>query len=89
MTMPITFDKYGRMRYHPDFHENHGKPMTTSDRKFLIENYETMGPEQCSLALGRTIEAIYAYATNLRRQGLMPKCRKRTKHKREIRPNNV
>jgi len=25
-TIPVTYDTYGRMQYHPDFHPNHGKP---------------------------------------------------------------
>ncbi len=52
--IPITYDRYGRMNYHPDFHANHGKPWSTTDQKFLIDNYELMGSEEISFSLERT-----------------------------------
>lgn len=86
---PIEFDRYGRMQYHPDYHANHGKPWKTSDQKFLIENYDKIGPEETSLALERTIHTVMTKAAKLRREGLMPQVPKNKKvHKRSIKPNN-
>ncbi len=33
----VTYDAYGRMQYHPDFHPNHGKPWKTTEQKYLID----------------------------------------------------
>lgn len=82
----ITYDKYGRMQYHPDFHANHKKPWTTSDQKFLIENYEKIGPEETSLALERTIHTVMTKAAKLRKQGLMPPRTSQKSHPRMLRP---
>ncbi|WP_071058780.1 hypothetical protein [Pelistega sp. MC2] len=82
----MNFDKYGRMQYHPEYHKNHRKPMLLSDQKWLIENYEIMGAEQCSFILERTIHSIYTIVTSLRKKGLMKKPLKRQWSRREIRP---
>lgn len=73
MTSPITYDRYGRMNYHPDYHPNQKKDWLMTDIKFLIENYVSMGPEACSLALGRTIHTVMTRAYELRKSGAMPK----------------
>lgn len=78
----VTFDKYGRMNYHPEYHGNQGKPWTTVDEKFLIENYESMGPEQVSFALERTIHTVMTRAYELRKKGLMAKPVKKSHHQR-------
>lgn len=82
----VTFDKYGRMQYHPDFHANHKKPWKTSEQKFLIDNYEKIGPEETSLALERTIHTVMTKATKLRKQGIMPDRTSRKSHTRMLRP---
>ena len=79
---PVTYDKYGRMNYHPDYHQNHGKPWKTTEQKYLIDNYVSMGPEQISLALERTIHVVMQKACELRKKGLMPKPTKIIHHKR-------
>ncbi|EMN7430379.1 hypothetical protein WB904_002908 [Vibrio parahaemolyticus] len=78
----VTYDKYGRMNYHPDFHVKQGCPWSVSDQQFLIDNYEAMGPEQVSFALERTIHTVMTRAYELRKRGLMPKPAKPTKHRR-------
>lgn len=82
----ISYDRYGRMNYHPDFHPNQGKPWTTSDEKYLVENYEKFGPEQVSLELGRTIHTVMTRAYELRKSGRMPKPTGKRYHKRELKP---
>ena len=69
----VQYDRYGRMRYHPDFHENHKKPWTNQDERYLIENYAKDGPEAVSLALGRTIHVVMTRAYELRKAGRMPR----------------
>lgn len=84
-TNDIQFDAHGRMRYHPEFHPKQGSYWTTVDQQFLIGNYARIGPEECSLALGRTIHTVMQKAYQLRRLGLMPKPTARTNHNRLIR----
>jgi hypothetical protein len=85
-SIEVTYDSYGRMNYHPDLHKNQGKPWTTLDQQFLIENYETMGPEQVSFALERTIHTVMTRAYELRKKGLMPKPSKQKYHRRMQKP---
>jgi hypothetical protein len=79
---PVTYDRYGRMNFHPDFHGKQGMPWTTTDEKYLIENYYTDGPEQVSLSLERTIHTIMTRAYELRKAGRMVRPAKRTYTKR-------
>lgn len=79
---PVTYDRYGRMNYHPEFHPNQKAPWVMSDQKYLIENYEYLGPLEISLALGRTIHTVMTRAYELRKKGLMTKPIKKTCHKR-------
>ena len=85
MSSSIQFDAHGRVRYHPEFHPNHGKPWTTTEQRYFIENYARVGPEEISLALGRTIHSVMQKASDLRRLGLMPKPKRRSYSKRHIR----
>ncbi|PNI01202.1 hypothetical protein C1N32_20790 [Vibrio diazotrophicus] len=78
----ITYDKWGRMQYHPDFHGKHGTPWLMEDQTFLIENYEELGAEQVSFALERTIHTIMTRVYELRKEGLMAKPTKRAHHRR-------
>lgn len=80
--IPVTYDAYGRMQYHPDFHPNHGLPWKTTDQKYLIERYVLDRPEQVSFALGRTIHTVMGKAWELRKLGLMPKPTSVTHHRR-------
>ncbi len=80
--IPVTYDAYGRMQYHPDFHPNHGKAWKTTEQSYLIERYELDGPEQVSFALGRTIHTVMEKAYVLRKSGVMPKATQVTHHRR-------
>lgn len=73
LEIAVTYDRYGRMNYHPEFHFNQKNPWTIKDQKFLIEMYETLGPDEVSLSLGRTIHTVMTRAYELRKKGLMPK----------------
>lgn len=81
-SIPVTYDRYGRMNYHPEFHGKQGEPWTTTDEKYLIENYEILGPEQVSLAMERTIHTVMTRAYELRKAGRMSKPAKKQSSKR-------
>ena len=85
MSSSIQFDAHGRMRYHPDFHDKHRQPWTTVDQTFLVNNYETLGAEECSLHLGRTIGTIYDRVHYLRSKGVMSTPTKQKSFQRQIR----
>lgn len=72
MTIPVEYDPAGRMKYHPDYHARHGKPWLVSEERYLIEQYEAMGPEAVSLALERTVGVVMTRVYELRKAGKMP-----------------
>ena len=76
----ITYDRLGRMNYNPAFHPKQKQPWTTTDQKYLIENYECDGPEAVSFALGRTIHTVMTRACKLRKNGEMRKPEKIVHH---------
>lgn len=78
----VTYDRYGRMNYHPELHGKQKMPWTVIDQKYLIENYDLLGPEQLSFDLERTIHTVMQRACQLRKQGMMTKPAKRNYHKR-------
>lgn len=88
-SIPITYDRWGRMRYHPAFHARHGKPWTTSEQKFLIDHYVADGPELVSFALERTIHTIMTRVYELRCRGVMPTPEKLVFHRRLKREREV
>jgi hypothetical protein len=73
MIMATEYDRYGRAKFDPAIHYNHLKPWTTTDEKYLIDNYEFDGPEELSFALGRTVYTIGHRVWHLRKRGLMPR----------------
>lgn len=79
---PVVYDRFGRMRYHPDYHARHLAPWTTADEKFLVENYMTQGAEHCSLALERTIQTVMQRVCVMRKAGRMARPAKQPYFKR-------
>lgn len=65
----ITFDKLGRMNYHPDFHTNHRTPFTLDELIYMCKFYEIDGPRTVSFAIGRTEHTIMSKVSDLRKQG--------------------
>lgn len=78
----VAYDRYGRMKYHPEFHSKQQTPWTVEDQNYLIENYVPLGPEQISFALERTIQTVMQRACELRKKGMMEKSVKKIYHKR-------
>ena len=67
----INFDAQGRMNYHPDFHENHGKPFTDEEKEYIAKYYKTDGARKVSFALGRTEKAIMEKYSEMNRNGTL------------------
>ena len=70
--LPITYDNFGRMKYHPDFHQRNGQPWTREEIQYVIDYYDYSGSEEMSLALERTITTVQTKVSTLRKRGLMP-----------------
>jgi hypothetical protein len=83
--IPVTYDRFGRMNYHPDYHANHKLPWSVEDTQYLIDNYDKIGPEEISLTLERTIHTVMTRAYELRRSGQMPPVpANKVKHRRVL-----
>lgn len=79
---PVTYDRHGRMNFHPEIHLRQLEPWSIEDTRYLVENYVLLGPEKVSFALERTIHTVMTRAYELRKKGAMPKAVKRVIHKR-------
>lgn len=65
----ITFDEYGRMEYHPDFHPNHKKPVTLEEKIYIAKYMNIDGARTVGFALGRTEKSIAQIKSLLIRTG--------------------
>lgn len=65
----ITFDRLGRMQYHPDFHPNHRKPITLGEKIYIAKYYDSDGMRSVGFALGRTESTIAHQASLMRMSG--------------------
>lgn len=66
----ISYDPTGRMRYHPEFHPNHGKPFTTGELIYMCKYYDIDGPRSIGYALGKTPGVIQSKAAKLKFRGM-------------------
>lgn len=78
--MDISYDACGRMKYHPDFHENHRKKWSEEDMEYLckfetVDDLETLG-----LALGRTKATVAEKLSLLKENGQYNYYRNLNKH---------
>lgn len=80
--MEISYDRFGRMFYNSEFHENNRKPWDKEDMDYLIQWYDRIGPEEMSFALGRTMKTVQTKVSELRKKGVMKKPAKQIRHKR-------
>ncbi|MER2005847.1 MAG: DNA-entry nuclease [Psychrobacillus sp.] len=58
-----------RMRYNPEFHENHGKPFTVKELSYMCAMWNSMKKADIALALGRTHGTVLSKAHQLRKSG--------------------
>lgn len=66
----IVYDNIGRMRYHPEFHPNHGKPFMLDELVYLCKFHGIDDPRTISYALGRTEYTLADKLHKLRKSGL-------------------
>lgn len=78
--MEPTYDKLGRMNYHPDYHFNQGKPFSQEELEYLCKYWEVDPPDLISLALGRTEKSLYSKVKRLQKNGLYEYYKNRNKY---------
>ncbi|MCG3089157.1 hypothetical protein [Sporosarcina cyprini] len=66
----IQYDSQGRIKYHPDYHHNHGKDYTTCELSYICKNYYKGNLRRLSLAVGRTERTLISITTKLRKAGI-------------------
>ncbi len=76
----IEFDKVGRIKLHPEFHPNHGKPFSESDLEYLCKYYEVDPIRTLAFALGRTEHTCTVRVWMLKKQGLFEYYKNLNKH---------
>lgn len=59
----------GRIRYNPEFHENHKKPFTVKELAYMCSMWNSMKKADIAFALGRTHSTILTKAYSLKRSG--------------------
>lgn len=68
--MEVQYDRLGRMKYHPDFHHNHGKEYTVKELAYLCKYYSRGNIKTLAMDLGRTETSIQHQVSKLRKKGL-------------------
>ncbi|MBO1003140.1 DNA-entry nuclease [Pseudogracilibacillus auburnensis] len=58
-----------RIRYSPEFHDNHGKQWTDEDLAYLCSSWDGMKKADIAMALGRTHGTVLTKAYALKRNG--------------------
>lgn len=74
------YDKYGRLKYHPELHPRHGQPYTEEDKEYLCKFWEVDGRRLMSYALGRPEHSLDAMIYTLRKKGLFNHYKNLNKH---------
>ena len=69
----VQFDRYHRMKYHPEYHKNMGQPWPLEDLQYLIDYYDKIGSIEMSFALERTETSVRQRVNALRKAGIMEK----------------
>jgi len=69
--MEAVYDRYGRMKYNPVFHENNGKPWSMEEIQYLKDWYDIIGAEEMSFALSRTMGTVQNKVLTLRKYNQM------------------
>lgn len=67
----LEYDRFRRLKYNPEFHENHKKDWTTKEIIYLCKMKDTMKWSELSLALGRTHTTCATKYHELKKQGLL------------------
>lgn len=67
--IPISYDRLGRMQYHPEFHFSHGNHFTESDLEYICKFYEVDHTRNLAFAIGKTEHTIRTKVNELRKSG--------------------
>lgn len=70
-----------RLRYNPEFHENHGKPFTKDDLIYMCSMWDGMKKAAIAMALGKTVNAVFNKKYYLKKIGLFDYYKKLGKEK--------
>lgn len=65
----ISFDKIGRMRYHSEFHPQHGEPFSVSDLIYLCKFHKIDSARSLSFALGKTESTVMSRLSSMKKSG--------------------
>jgi hypothetical protein len=76
----IEFDRLGRMKFHPDFHQNHKTPFSQSDLEYLCKYFDVDPIRTIAFALGRTEHTCATKVSALKKQGLFEYYKNLNKH---------
>ncbi len=76
----ISFDRFGRMNYHPDFHFNHCKTMSEEELEYLCKFWEFDNCRTVAFALGRTEHSLDSTVNKLKKSGLYEYYKNLNKH---------
>lgn len=79
-SIEISYDKFGRMQYHPDFHFAHGKAFTQSDLEYICKFYEIDHARTIAFAIGKTEHTIRTKVSQLQKEGLYERYKNLNKH---------
>lgn len=66
----IEYDGLGRMKYHPEFHQNYKKPFTEEELEYMCKYWHLDDSKTMALALGKTETATTQKMSDLKRRGL-------------------
>lgn len=69
----VKYDQFGRMKAHPVYHPQSGKPWTQGELVYLCKFYEFDGLQTISYGLGRAETACAKKVSDLRVEGIFRK----------------
>ncbi|MEG0259890.1 MAG: DNA-entry nuclease [Lysinibacillus sp.] len=79
-SIEISYDNYGRMLYHPEFHFAHGKTFSESDLEYICKFYEVDHTRNIAFAIGKTEHTIRTKVSKLQKEGLFNYYKNLNKH---------
>jgi transposase len=65
----MEYDKSNRIKYNPEFHENHRKPFEEDDLIYICNQYGASSCRDIAFAVGKTENSIYKIVTRLKENG--------------------
>ncbi|MEK3955395.1 DNA-entry nuclease [Psychrobacillus sp. FSL K6-1464] len=77
---PIEYDRFGQMKYHPEYHENHRKPFSEPELEYMCKYWHLDSTKTMSLALGKTETTISQKVNELNKSGLFQYYKNLNKH---------